>query len=267
MDGARCWGVRRGLKLLATGDCEVPDPLVEAWAGEPGDSSDGVAVVELAGTGLAVAQVPLCGCGTRGKHLHPATGLLPRSTLCPGEADMNIRSAQKRAWQNKIVKGFNTSDVPLEFCLLQGEIAEAFDAWRTGREDLGEELADVAIYLLSLAEMTGVDLQDEIEAKMAKTRHASTVPCRMAHSRRATAPPTSLRRPRPSASPAPPRPATRCPCRTASPAPARAQTVAPRSVPDHLKFCTERTVVLLAGRCVPRVPPIPPDPHLVRLFV
>jgi NTP pyrophosphatase (non-canonical NTP hydrolase) len=47
-------------------------------------------------------------------------------------------------------------------------IAEAFDAWRKGREDLGEELADVAIYLLGLAEMTGVDLQDEIEAKMAK---------------------------------------------------------------------------------------------------
>ena len=81
---------------------------------------------------------------------------------------MNIRSAQKRAWQNKIAKGFNTTDVPLEFCLLQGEIAEAFDAWRKSREDLGEELADVAIYLLSLAEMTGVDLQHEIEAKMAK---------------------------------------------------------------------------------------------------
>jgi NTP pyrophosphatase (non-canonical NTP hydrolase) len=47
-------------------------------------------------------------------------------------------------------------------------MAEAFDAWRKSREDLGEELADVAIYLLSLAEMTGVDLQDEIEAKMAK---------------------------------------------------------------------------------------------------
>src|ERR1035441_705151 len=51
---------------------------------------------------------------------------------------------------------------------LQGEMAEAFDAWRKGRDNFGEELADVAIYLLRLAEMTGVDLQDEIETKMAK---------------------------------------------------------------------------------------------------
>jgi NTP pyrophosphatase (non-canonical NTP hydrolase) len=83
---------------------------------------------------------------------------------------MDIRSAQQRAWANKVAKGFNTTDVPLEFCLLQGELAEAFDAWRTGREDLGEELADVAIYLLSLAEMTGIDLRDQIEAKMAKNK-------------------------------------------------------------------------------------------------
>jgi NTP pyrophosphatase (non-canonical NTP hydrolase) len=81
---------------------------------------------------------------------------------------MQIRTAQKLAWENKVAKGFNTTDVPLEFCLLQGEIAEAFDAWHKGREDVGEELADVAIYLLSLAEMTGIDLQDQIEAKMAK---------------------------------------------------------------------------------------------------
>jgi hypothetical protein len=55
---------------------------------------------------------------------------------------MDIRSAQKLVWENKVAKGFNTTDVPLEFCLLQGEVAEAFDAWRKGREDLGEELAD-----------------------------------------------------------------------------------------------------------------------------
>jgi NTP pyrophosphatase (non-canonical NTP hydrolase) len=81
---------------------------------------------------------------------------------------MRIRSAQKLAWENKVAKGFNTTDVPLEFCLLQGEIAEAFDAWRKGREDLREELADVAIYLLSPAEMTKIDLQAQIEAKMTK---------------------------------------------------------------------------------------------------
>ena len=72
---------------------------------------------------------------------------------------MNIRSGQKLAWQNKVAKGFNTTDVPLEFCLLQGEIAEAFDAWRKGCEDVGEELADVAIYLLGLVEMASIDLQ------------------------------------------------------------------------------------------------------------
>ena len=38
---------------------------------------------------------------------------------------MQIRSAQKLTWENKVAKGFNTTDVPLEFCLLQGEIAAA----------------------------------------------------------------------------------------------------------------------------------------------
>jgi hypothetical protein len=81
---------------------------------------------------------------------------------------MDIRAGQKLAWENKLAKGFNTTDVPLEFCLLQGEVAEAFDAWRKGHDTLGEELADVAIYLMGLAAMTGVELQDEIAAKMDK---------------------------------------------------------------------------------------------------
>jgi len=80
---------------------------------------------------------------------------------------VDVMSGQQLAWENKVAKGFNTTDVPLEFCLLQGEVAEAFDAWRKGREDVGEELADIAIYLFSLAEMTGVDLQAEVEAKVA----------------------------------------------------------------------------------------------------
>jgi hypothetical protein len=80
---------------------------------------------------------------------------------------VDIRLAQKHAWQNKLAKGFNTTDVPLEFCLLNSEIAEAFDAWRRDRPDVAEELADIAIFLLGLAEMVGTDLQEAVEAKLA----------------------------------------------------------------------------------------------------
>ncbi len=81
---------------------------------------------------------------------------------------MNLRRIQREAWANKLAKGFSTTDVPLEFCLPQGEIAEAFAAWRMGCDRDGEELADVFIYLVSIAEMTGVDLQAAVEAKLAK---------------------------------------------------------------------------------------------------
>jgi hypothetical protein len=43
---------------------------------------------------------------------------------------VNIRSVQWLAWENKVAKGFSTTDVPPEFCVRQEEIAEAFDAWR-----------------------------------------------------------------------------------------------------------------------------------------
>ncbi|MER6383656.1 hypothetical protein [Streptomyces sp. NPDC001250] len=45
---------------------------------------------------------------------------------------MDIRSAQKLAWDNKIDKGFNATDVSLESNLLTAEIGEAFTAWRKG---------------------------------------------------------------------------------------------------------------------------------------
>jgi hypothetical protein len=93
--------------------------------------------------------------------------------------NMDIRSSQELVWENKVGKGFNTTNVPLEFCLLQRALAEAFDAWRQGRGDLAEELADAAIYLLGLAEMTGVQLQAEIEAKLAK--NAARVYQRLPH--------------------------------------------------------------------------------------
>lgn len=78
----------------------------------------------------------------------------------------DIRAAQDRAWANKLAKGFNVTDVPMEFGLLVEEIGEAFSAWRKGRPDLGGELADVAVFLFGLAEMTGIDLAAEVDAKL-----------------------------------------------------------------------------------------------------
>ncbi|MGW4202232.1 MazG nucleotide pyrophosphohydrolase domain-containing protein [Streptomyces sp. NPDC004726] len=81
---------------------------------------------------------------------------------------MDIGYAQKLAWENKELKGFNTTDVPMEFGLLTAEVSEAFTAWRKGLPDLGEELADVFLYLAAVAQMNGVDLGSEVARKIEK---------------------------------------------------------------------------------------------------
>ena len=79
---------------------------------------------------------------------------------------MDIKEMQKTVYQNKLDKGFNVTDINKEFCLLYGEVAEAYEAWRKKKDDVGEELADIAIYLLGLAEILNIDLYNEIERKI-----------------------------------------------------------------------------------------------------
>jgi len=81
---------------------------------------------------------------------------------------MDLTQMQKRAYQNKVNHGFNVTDINEEFCLLYGEVAEAYDAWRKNKSDLGEELADIAIYLLGLSEILKIDLEKEIKNKVQK---------------------------------------------------------------------------------------------------
>lgn len=78
----------------------------------------------------------------------------------------STREVQKRIYQNKVNHGFSVTDVNLEFCLMMGEVGEAHKAWREKDAGLGSELADVAIYLLGIAEISGIDLGEEIEKKM-----------------------------------------------------------------------------------------------------
>ena len=54
----------------------------------------------------------------------------------------------------------------MEFCLLYGEVGEAYDAYFKKKDDLGSELADIAIYLLGISELLGFSLEDEITKKI-----------------------------------------------------------------------------------------------------
>ena len=79
---------------------------------------------------------------------------------------MELQEMQKKVYENKVNYGFNVTDVPQEFCYLYGEVAEAYDAYLKKKDDLDLELADVAIYLLGLSEILGIDLKESIERKM-----------------------------------------------------------------------------------------------------
>lgn len=78
---------------------------------------------------------------------------------------MTLQELQKEIFENKKRHGFNTTDMNEEFCHLIAEVGEAYDAWFRRKDTFAEELADVAIFLLGIAEMKGIDLQKEIEKK------------------------------------------------------------------------------------------------------
>ncbi|NQU77703.1 hypothetical protein HQ544_03325 [Candidatus Falkowbacteria bacterium] len=81
---------------------------------------------------------------------------------------MDLKKLQKQVYANKVAKGFNVTDVHKEFCLLYEEVAEANRAYYKKLPDIGEELADITIYLLGLAEILKINLEDEILKKIEK---------------------------------------------------------------------------------------------------
>ena len=84
---------------------------------------------------------------------------------------LSTKALQARIYQNKVAQGFNVSNIEKEVCLLHGEPAEFYEAYRKRLPTVGEELADVAIYLLGLAEILQVDIGKEIDRKMNINEH------------------------------------------------------------------------------------------------
>jgi NTP pyrophosphatase (non-canonical NTP hydrolase) len=85
---------------------------------------------------------------------------------------VDLRDLQKKVYENKVAHGFNVKNVEMEFCLIMTELGEAYHAHALeSKEAFAEELADVAIYLLGLSEIAGVDLEAEILKKMEKNKN------------------------------------------------------------------------------------------------
>lgn len=78
---------------------------------------------------------------------------------------VDLKNLQKEVMRNKIEKGFST-EMASEFCRAHEELSEAFSKWNKSQEGVGEELADVAIFLLGICEQLGYDLESELVHKI-----------------------------------------------------------------------------------------------------
>jgi len=79
---------------------------------------------------------------------------------------VDLKQLQKEIMQNKIEKGFNTTDIAVEFCRAHEELSEAFSKFSKNQDGVAEEFADVAIFLLGMSEILGFDLEKELVKKI-----------------------------------------------------------------------------------------------------
>lgn len=79
---------------------------------------------------------------------------------------VDLKELQKEVMRNKLEKGFNTTDVALEFCRAHEELSEAFSKHNKNQDGVAEEFADVAVFLLGMCEILGYDLEKELVRKI-----------------------------------------------------------------------------------------------------
>lgn len=84
---------------------------------------------------------------------------------------MELNQIQKDVIQNKKNHGWEIGNIEQEFNYMRGEVEEAYEAYKYKKDDLGLELADVAIYLLGISEMLGFSLEEQINKKMEINSH------------------------------------------------------------------------------------------------
>jgi NTP pyrophosphatase (non-canonical NTP hydrolase) len=87
---------------------------------------------------------------------------------------MNIRECAEKAHRIAVDRGWweTHRPVPELLCLVHSEVSEALEAHRNGDEPrYAEELADIVIRVMDMAEAQGIDLEREVQDKMAWNIH------------------------------------------------------------------------------------------------
>ena len=83
---------------------------------------------------------------------------------------VDLKKLQKEVMRNKLEKGFNTTNVALEFCRAHEELSEAFSKHNKNQAGVAEEFADVMIFILGMCEGFGFDMEKELVAKIEKNK-------------------------------------------------------------------------------------------------
>ena len=83
---------------------------------------------------------------------------------------IDLKELQKEVMRNKLEKGFNTTDVAMEFCRAHEELSEAYSKFSKSQDGVAEEFADVAIFILGMCEILGYDLEKELSDKIEKNK-------------------------------------------------------------------------------------------------
>src|SRR3989344_2864670 len=78
----------------------------------------------------------------------------------------DLKELQKEVMRNKVEKGFNLTNVALEFCRAHEELSEAFSKHNKNQPGVAEEFADVMIFILGMCENMGFDLEKELIRKI-----------------------------------------------------------------------------------------------------
>ncbi|OGI65461.1 hypothetical protein A3A95_02620 [Candidatus Nomurabacteria bacterium RIFCSPLOWO2_01_FULL_39_18] len=79
---------------------------------------------------------------------------------------VDLKELQKEVMRNKVEKGFNLTNVALEFCRAHEELSEAFSKHNKNQPGVAEEFADVMIFILGMCENMGFDLEKELIRKI-----------------------------------------------------------------------------------------------------